>query len=280
MKRLIRTLTSVPLQLLLAVVALLWLTPIVELALQSMRPATDVSQSGWWTVLARPSQLTFSNYVRLIANSGIVHSFWNTVAISVPTTVLVLLLASAAAYAFAWISFPGRDGLFLLVVGLLVVPIQIGLIPIARLFGALGIYGSIAGVVLFHVAFGLPFAVFLLRNFFVGIPRELLDSARVDGAGHAVVYTRIIVPLAAPAMASLAILQFLWVWNDLLIAIVFASSSAAPLTAAILQQTRNFAENVDVIAPGAFIQMLVPLLVFFAFQRYFVNGLMGGAVKG
>ncbi|MFA5595884.1 MAG: carbohydrate ABC transporter permease, partial [Trueperaceae bacterium] len=163
---------------------------------------------------------------------------------------------------------------------LLVVPLQLALIPLARLFGDIGLFGTVPGVVLFHVGFGLPFAIFLLRNFFVGVPRELFESARVDGANDFVIFMRILIPLALPAIASLTIFQFLWVWNDLLVAMVFADPAAAPLTAAIQRQTRAFGQNVDVIAPGAFLQMVVPLIVFFAFQRYFVQGILGGAVKG
>ena len=279
-RRLTRLLSQTPLQILLVVIALLWLTPIVALLTQSLRPAADISNSGWWTALTRPATLTFGNYLDLTNDPAMIRGFWNTVSISLPTTIGVVLLGSMAAYAFTWLTFRGRDVIFLIVVGLLVVPIQVALIPLARMFGALGIFGSIPGVVLFHIAFGLPFAIFLLRNFFIGIPAELLDSARVDGAGHLTIFGRIIVPLALPGIASLAIFQFMWVWNDLLIAIVFAEPRNAPLTAAILQQTRNFGQNVDVIAPGAFLQMLVPLLVFFAFQRYFVAGIMGGSVKG
>lgn len=280
MRRALRFLTKAPVQVILVVIALIWLTPVVALLTQSLRPAADITNSGWWTALTRPATLTFGNYANLLDNPLMIDGFWNTVLITLPTTVLVVIVASMAAYAFTWLRFPGRDIGFLLVVGLLVVPLQVALIPIARLFGAVGIFGSIPGVILFHTAFGLPFAIFLLRNFFVGIPPEMLDSARVDGAGHFTIFFRIILPLAFPGIASLAIFQFMWVWNDLLIAIVFAGPGNAPLTAAILQQTRNFSQNVDVIAPGAFLQMLVPLIVFFAFQRYFVAGIMGGSVKG
>jgi alpha-glucoside transport system permease protein len=167
----------------------------------------------------------------------------------------------------------------MVVVALLVVPIQVALIPIAQLYNALGIFGSILAVILFHTAFGLPFGIFLMRNIYSTIPRELLETAQVDGAGHGRVLWRIALPLAAPGMASLAIFQFVWVWNDLLIAIVFAEPSAAPMTAAIRQQMSNFASNVNLIASGAFIQLLVPMLVFFAFQPYFVQGIAGGALK-
>jgi len=267
-------------QIVLAAIALFWLLPVFVLLIQSLRTSGDIANSGWWTALANPSGLIIDNYRALLENPDITRAFWNTVYITVPSTILVVLLAAGAAYALSWIRFPGRDVLLLIVVGLLVVPLQLALIPLARLFGDIGLFGTVPGVVLFHVGFGLPFAIFLLRNFFVGVPRELFESARVDGANDFVIFMRILIPLALPAIASLTIFQFLWVWNDLLVAMVFADPAAAPLTAAIQRQTRAFGQNVDVIAPGAFLQMVVPLIVFFAFQRYFVQGILGGAVKG
>ena len=263
----------------LLVIGVLWLVPTIGLAISSLREPSDINSTGWWTVLTEPAQLTVDNYRSLLENDRMVSAFWNTVIITVPATVLVVLIASFAAYAFAWIDFPGRDWLFLVVIGLLVVPIQVALIPVARLYGDIGIYGDVLGVILFHVAFGLPFAIFLLRNFFAGIPRDLLEAARMDGAGEFTVFFRVVLPLGLPAIASLAIFQFLWVWNDLLVALVFARPDSAPLTIAIREQTRQFGSNLDVIAPGAFLSMIVPLLVFFAFQRYFVQGVLAGSVK-
>jgi alpha-glucoside transport system permease protein len=263
----------------LLIVALTWLVPTIGLAISSLRSPSDINATGWWTVFTQPAQLTFDNYRSLLENERMVSSFWNTVMITVPSALLVVLVAAFAAYAFAWIDFPGRDVLFLVVIGLLVVPIQVALIPVARMYGALGIYGDITGVVLFHVAFGLPFAIFLLRNFFVGIPRDLLEAARMDGAGELTIFFRVVLPLGLPAIASLMIFQFLWVWNDLLVALVFARPDSAPLTIAIREQTRQFGSNLDVIAPGAFLSMIVPLIVFFSFQRYFVQGVLAGSVK-
>jgi alpha-glucoside transport system permease protein len=264
---------------LLAVVGLLWLVPAFGLFVASLRTAADNSRSGWWTALLTPSQLTIENYRHLLQNGRMVRSFWNTVAITVPSTLLVIAIAALAAYAFAWMRFRGRDPLFLLVVGMLVVPLQVALIPVADLYGRIGLFGRIPGVVFFHVAFGLPFAIFLLRNFFAGIPVDLLEAARLDGAGEWRIFVRVILPLGLPAIASLAIFQFLWVWNDMLVALVFATPEAGPLTVAIREQTRSFGSNIDVIAPGAFVSMIVPLVVFFAFQRYFVQGVLAGSVK-
>jgi alpha-glucoside transport system permease protein len=277
--RVVRAVTRGPLNVILVIVALLWLVPTFGLLVSSFRSAADNSESGWWTALATPSQLTLTPYRNLLDDPAMIDSLWNTVMITVPASIGVVAIASLAAYAFAWSSFRGRDALFLIVVGLLVVPLQIGLIPVARLYDILGLFGTIAGVVLYHVAFGLPFAIFLLRNFFVGIPAELLEAARMDGASEWTVFSRVVLPLGLPAIASLLIFQFLWVWNDLLVALVFAGGETQPLTVTIREQLRSFGANIDVIAPAAFLQMLVPLIVFFAFQRYFVQGLLAGSQR-
>ncbi|MFD8983312.1 carbohydrate ABC transporter permease [Streptomyces sp. NPDC059564] len=263
----------------LVLAALFWLLPTLGLLISSFLSPTDLNDGGWWRVLTEPSKLTAENYSRLLANDTITGSLLNTVAIAVPATLLVLVLGSLAGYAFAWLEFPGRDWLFLVVVGLLVVPVQVALIPVSKLFGSIGLFETTAGVVLFHTAFGLPFAVFLLRNFFAEIPRELLEAARLDGAGELRLFARVVLPLGGPAIASLGIFQFLWVWNDMLVALVFADSAHPPVTVALQQQVRQFGNNIDVLAPGAFLSMVVPLVVFFAFQRQFVTGVMAGAVK-
>ncbi|WNO76500.1 carbohydrate ABC transporter permease [Streptomyces sp. AM8-1-1] len=266
-------------QAILIVVALVWITPLAGLFLSSMRSDGDNAAKGWWTALTDPGQLSLDNYTALFADSGITQAFWNTVLISVPTTALVVIIAALAGYAFAWLEFPGRNAIFLVVVGLLVVPVQIGLLPVAKLFGTIGLFGTIPGVILFHVAYGLPFAIFLLRNYFAEIPREMLEAARMDGGGEWRIFTRLILPLGRPALASLAIFQFLWVWNDMLVALLFADSESQPLTVALQSEMRQFGSNIGVLAPGAFLSLVVPLVVFFAFQRHFVQGVMAGSVK-
>ncbi|HWB66843.1 MAG TPA: carbohydrate ABC transporter permease [Mycobacteriales bacterium] len=263
----------------LIVIALVWLVPTFGLLVESFRDPAQYTNGGWWDAITHPAQLTISNYSALVNNHTVMSSLANTAKITIPATLAVILIGAAAGYAFAWISFPGRDWLFLLVVALLVIPIQIALIPVVKLYSTLGISGSILSVVIFHVAFGLPFAIFLLRNFFAGIPRDLLEAARMDGAGEARIFARIVLPLGLPAIASLAIFQFLWVWNDLLVALVFSNESSQPITVALASQTRQFGSSIDILAPGAFLSLVVPLIVFLAFQRFFVQGVMAGSVK-
>jgi alpha-glucoside transport system permease protein len=277
--RLSRWLGSSLTQTFLVVVGLIWITPLAGLFLSSLRSTEDTASGGWWTALTDPGQLSFVNYSALLRNAGITQAFWNTVLISVPATVLVVVIAALAGYAFAWLEFPGRDAIFLVVVALLVVPVQVGLLPVAKLFGQLGLFGTIPGVVLFHVAYGLPFAVFLLRNYFAEMPREMLEAARMDGGTEWRIFRQLVLPVGRPAIASLAIFQFLWVWNDMLVALVFANTDSQPMTKWLQSQMRQFTGNIDILAPGAFLSLVVPLVVFFAFQRYFVQGVLAGSVK-
>nr|WP_308801679.1 carbohydrate ABC transporter permease [Streptomyces polyasparticus] len=263
----------------LILTALFWLTPAVGLLVSSFREPEDMTASGWWTVLSKPADLTTRAYSTLLENDEITDALLNTVWITVPSTLGVVVIGAMAGYAFAWMDFKGRDWWFVAVVAMLVVPIQIALIPLARLFGDIGVFGTIGGPILFHIGFGLPFAVFLLRNFFAEIPRELLEAARLDGAGEVRLFFTVVMPLAGPALASLAIFQFLWVWNDLLVALVFTTTDSQPLTVALIRETRAFSQNIETLAPGAFLSLVIPLAVFFAFQRQFVSGVMAGAVK-
>ncbi len=276
--RIVRLLTKAPVYLLLAFIGLLWLVPTLGLFFTSLLPPSIIGTAGWWEILSSPSVATLDNYEAILDNKAITSAIWTTLWIALGATFLPIFVASLAAYAFAWLEFPGRDWLFVLVVALLVVPIQMALIPIFSLYNTLGLFDTIPGLVLFHTAFGLPFAIFLLRNFFIGIPRDLLEAARIDGASEFRIFFRVIIPLGLPAIASLAIFQFLWVWNDLLVALTFARDTQ-PITVAIFSQMRQFSGNIELIAPAAFISLAIPLVVFFAFQRYFVQGLLAGSVK-
>lgn len=263
----------------LILVAVFWLVPTIGLFFSSLRSSTDNSESGWWTVFSMPAQLTIDNYANLLGNSQFMGSFVNTIAITLPATALVVIIGALAGYAFAWIRFPGRDWLLVVVIVLLAVPLQVSLIPIAKLYGSIGLFGSIVGVILFHVAYGLPFAIFLLRNFFTQVPGEMLEAARIDGANEWRIFSRIILPLGLPAIASLAIFQFLWTWNDMLVALIFTNATSQPVTVAIQSQLRQFGANIDILSSGAFLSMIIPLIVFFAFQRYFVSALLAGSTK-
>ncbi|MEZ5102084.1 MAG: carbohydrate ABC transporter permease [Thermoleophilia bacterium] len=276
--RLARAAARTPVYVVLVTVGLLWLVPTVGLFLSSLLSPADYNDSGWWTVLSEPSKATFDNYAAIFESSTFRSALLTTVWISLGGTLLPIVVAALAAYAFAWLRFPGRDWLFLVVVGLLVVPLQMALIPLFSLYNDLGLFDTVIGLILFHSAFGLPFAIFLLRNFFVGIPRDLLEAARIDGASELRIFARVILPLGLPAIASLAIFQFLWVWNDILVALVFARSTQ-PITVAIFSQLRQFGSNIELIAPASFISLAIPLAVFFAFQRSFVQGLLAGSVK-
>jgi alpha-glucoside transport system permease protein len=274
----LRFAAKTPIHILLIAIGLLWLVPTLGLFVVSILAPQSFTELGWWKIFAHPSLATWQNYDAIFQNHQIMSSLLTTLEIAVGGTALPIIIASLAGYAFAWLEFPGRDWLFIVVIGLLVVPLQMALIPIFKLYNTLHLYGNVFGLILFHTAFGLPFAVFLLRNFFVGIPKDILESARIDGASEAKIFLRLILPLGLPAIASLAIFQFLWTWNDLLVALVFGGNTR-PITVAIFTQLRSFSANIDIIAPAAFISLAIPLAVFFAFQRYFVQGLLAGSVK-
>ena len=278
-RRLVRLTAKAPLNILLAFVAVLWLVPTFGLFLTSLLPADVIGSEGWWTVFSEPSVTTLDNYKDVLDNDSITSALVTTVIIAVGGTALPIIVGALAAYAFAWIEFPGRDWIFLAVVAMLVVPLQMALIPMFSFYNTIGIFDTALALILFHSAFGLPFAIFLLRNFFVGIPKDILESARIDGASEMRIFVRLILPLGLPAIASLAIFQFLWTWNDFLVALTLSGSETQPITVAIFSEFRQFGANVDVIAPAAFLSLIVPLGVFFAFQRYFVQGLLAGSVK-
>ena len=276
--RISRFLTRTPLHILLVVVGLIWLVPTIGLFLTSLLSAEDYLEGGWWQFFSEPSKFTFDNYSAIFENEAITSSLVTTIWIAIGGTLLPIIVGALAGYAFAWLEFPGRDWLFVIVIALLVVPLQMALIPMFRLYETFGINDTVIALVLFHTAFGLPFAIFLLRNFFIGIPKDLLEAARIDGASEIRIFLRLILPLGLPAIASLAIFQFLWTWNDLLVALVFGRETQ-PITVAIYSQLAAFGTNIEIIAPATFVSLVIPLIVFFAFQRYFVQGLLAGSVK-
>jgi alpha-glucoside transport system permease protein len=279
------------------VIVILWMIPTLGVLLTSFRPEAMVDSTGWWTALAHPfrvAEWTFENYRLALDAGGLGNAFLNSLAVAIPATVIPIAIAAFAAYAFSWMDFRGRYVMFIGVVALLVVPLQMALIPILRLYnnGAivggryvfpdLDLVGTFLGVWLAHTGFGLPLAVYLLRNYIGSLPSSIIESARIDGADHFTIFWRLIIPLSVPALAAFAIFQFLWVWNDLLVAYVFlgGTSQNRVLTIALANLVGSRGENWHLLTAAAFISMSLPLVVFFSLQRYFVRGLTAGAVKG
>jgi alpha-glucoside transport system permease protein len=276
------------------IIAVLWTVPTLGLFVSSFRPAQEVRTTGWWTIFSNWG-LTLDNYSEALqaGNSqlNLAGSFINSIAITLPATLLPLLIASLAAYAFAWIDFRGKNALFIAVFALQIVPIQMALVPLLQYFSRGEIFGipfvtaladnsGYAQVWIAHTMFALPLAIYLLHNFIAEIPAEVIEAARVDGAGHGQIFFRIVLPLTMPALASIAIFQFLWVWNDLLVALIFADGAVAPMTKLLAELSGSRGQDWHLLTAGAFISILVPLIVFFALQRYFVRGLLAGSTKG
>ena len=279
-ERMVRLLTRTPLHFVLIGISLLWLVPTVGLALTSFRKPPAIASSGWWHSLTQ-WDWTLKNYDAVINATGMGHAWVNSVIITVPATILPLTLGALAAFGFAWVPFPFRDTLFLVIVALMIVPIQTSLVPLLKLFASWGhLNNSYYGIWLAHTAFGLPLAVFLLRNFFITLPKDLIEAARMDGASNLAIFRRIVIPLSVPALASFAIFQFLWVWNDLLMALIFVSDpSKQPMTVRIPYLLSTYGQEYNLLAAASFLLMVLPLAVFFALQRYFVQGLLAGSVK-
>jgi len=261
--------------------AILWTIPTFGLFVTSFRPPVDISTSGWWTFFTNPG-ITFENYQNAWSgNGGLSAFFLNSFVITLPAVLIPISLALLAAYAFAWIDFKGRSVLFVAVFALQIVPIQVTLIPLQTIFVSLGLQNSFWPVWISHTIFGLPLAIFLLHNFMKEVPASIVEAARVDGAGHVKIFFVVLLPLLVPAIAAFAIFQFLWVWNDLLVAIVFAPSpNLKPITAAIAELSGTRGNQWELLSAGAFIAIVVPLAVFLGLQRYFVRGLLAGGVKG
>ena len=264
---------------------LLWTIPTIGLLVTSVRPQDDIYTSGWWTVLRAPfemQQYTLSNYQTVLFSEGMLTSFVNTLAVTIPAVVIPLFIASFAAYGFAWVRFPGSNVLFYLFVAMLVVPLQVAFIPIIRIFTDLGISNTFVSAWIVHSGFSMPIALLILRNYIGSLPQELIEAARVDGASHWTIYTRIVLPLSWPAIAAFGVFHFLWVWNDFLVNLVFlgASPDVEVMTVNLQSLMTNRGQDFNILAAGAFITMVVPVAVFLFLQRYFVRGLLAGSTKG
>jgi alpha-glucoside transport system permease protein len=262
--------------------AIVWAVPTIGLLVSSFRPANLVATTGWWSAFVPPYQLTLSNYSTVLTTNNMAQAFLNSLVITIPATVMPILIAAFAAYAFAWMRFPGRDLLFFSIVGLLVVPLQTTLIPILRLYNGTGLTGTFPGIWLAHSGYGLPFAIYLLRNFFGGLPKEMFEAAEIDGASALTAFFELLLPVSVPALAALIIFQFLWVWNDLLVALIYlgGAPNVAPLTVAVSNLVNSLGQNWQLLTAAAFISMILPLIVFFSLQRFFVTGILSGSVKG
>jgi alpha-glucoside transport system permease protein len=286
--RIVEFISKTPVHIALIFLAVVWLVPSVGLLITSFRTRSDIANTGWWESLSTLN-FTLDNYDQVLGGADMGSSFVNSILISVPATIIPLFIGSLAAFALSWIRFPFRDTIFLAIVALMVVPIQMSLVPVLIFFRNMGdflandkalITGSYMGIWLAHSAFALPFCIFLLRNFFITLPRDLIEAARVDGASNFRIFWKVVIPLSVPALASFAIFQFLWVWNDLLMALVFVQeSSLLPLTVRISQVQSTYGVEWHLLSAGAFVLMAVPLVVFFSLQRYFVQGLLAGSVK-
>ncbi len=278
-ERLVRALNRAPIHIALGIIALVWLAPTVGLLVTSFRPRSDIQVTGWWESFLQ-FRYTFENYASVLGSQGMLDAFVNTVLIAVPSTLIPVTLASMAAYAFSWLHFPFRDGLFLLVVALLMIPAQLAFIPLLKMFAPTGLLNGFGAIWLTHTAFALPFGIFLLRNFFITLPKDLIEAARIDGASTWGVFRTIVVPLSVPAIAAYGIFQFLWTWNDLLIALIFAQGQGTrPITIQVLTLLGTYGSQWHILAASAFLLMFLPLLVFFSLQRYFIQGLLAGSVK-
>ena len=301
--RVVEFLGRAPVHFVLIAISVLWLVPSVGLLVTSVRERQDILTSGWWMAFVQ-GRWTLANYLRVLQPTGgsdtIGLNFVNSLVITIPSTILPVFIASLAAYAFAWLPFRGRDSLFLVNIALLVIPLQMTFVPVLQLYNdplgplrtflawaglslaipKIQLTSSFVGLWLAHTAYGLPFAIYLLRSFFVGLPRDLLEAARIDGSSEFGIFARVVLPLSVPSLAALTIFQFLWVWNDLLVALIYAQSSKLqPLTVGLNNMLSTYGPEWDIVSAGAFLTMIVPLVVFFSLQRYFVTGILAGSVK-
>ena len=280
--RIVSALNRSAIHVVLGLIGVVWLVPTLGLLVTSFRPRSDIQSTGWWDI--SQLHLTLDNYRSVLEAQGMLDAFVNTVIIAVPSTILPLVICSLAAYAFSWINFPFRDTAFLVVVGFLLVPVQVAFIPLLTMFRdllpGLELTRGYGAIWLAHTAFALPFGIFLLRNFFITLPPDIIEASRIDGASDFKIFRSIVIPVSVPAIAAYGIFQFLWVWNDLLMALVFVQdSSKFPMTRAIQNLLSQYGTEWHLLAAGAFLLMIIPLIVFFSLQRYFVQGLLAGSIK-
>jgi alpha-glucoside transport system permease protein len=271
-------------RIILLLVCLVWTVPTVGLLVTSVRPRIDTERSGWWSALFNPfsSGWTFDNYRQVLDDNGMFDAFINSVVVAVPATIIPIMFAAFAAYAFTFMRFRGRDLLFIVVISLMVVPIQSTFVTLLQLFGNDGfdINGEFLALWLLHTTFGMPLAIYILRNYMSTLPKSVIESAEIDGATHFQTFWRLIVPMSVPALAAYAIFQFLWVWNDLLIALLFLGFNDPTVTVNLSQLLGRLGEGWQLLTAGAFVTMIVPMIVFFSLQRFFIRGMTSGAVKG
>ncbi|MFP4179518.1 MAG: carbohydrate ABC transporter permease [Spirochaetaceae bacterium] len=284
-KKLDRIVKGVPMRLILIALVVIWTVPTLGLLVSSFRTSEAISDSGWWTALAHlfdGSQWTLQNYHDVIFADFMGLAFFNSLLVTVPSTVIPITIAAFAAYAIAWMDFPAREGIFVMIVGLLVVPLQMALIPVLRIYTENNLNGTYLGIWLAHTGFGLPLATYLLYGYISGIPKEIIESAHADGATPWMSFTRLVLPLSKPSIAAFGIFQFLWVWNDLLVALVFLGTRKqnALVTTRLAEMVGSRGQDWHLLTSGAFLTMIMPLIIFFALQRYFVRGMMAGSVKG
>jgi alpha-glucoside transport system permease protein len=271
----------------LTVLAIIWLLPTIGLFITSLREKTEAQRTGWWDVILNPlsQDWDISSYATVLTEKNLGTSFISSMAVTVPATILPLLFAAYAAFGFTFLKFRGREFFFSVIIGLLVVPLQGALVPVLRMFisftdkTGIEISGQYAAAWFVHAAFAMPLAIYILRNYMMTIPNSLIEAARVDGASNFTIFWRLVLPISVPALASFAIFQFLWVWNDYLIAFVFVGNEHPVLTYTLLAMLGQYGEGWQAVAAGSFVSLSVPLLVFFSLQRYFVRGLTAGAVK-
>ena len=275
-----RFLSRSPIHVVLGIIGLIWLVPTIGLLITSFRPRSDIQASGWWETLFS-LRFTLENYEQVITGQGSMgQAFINSLLIAVPSTLLPMFIGALAAYALTWTSLPHKDLMFVLVVAFMLVPVQVAFIPVLKLFAPTGLLTGFVPIWLAHTAFALPFGIFLMRNFFILLPRDLIEASRMDGAGDWTIFRRVVVPLSVPAIAAYGIFQFLWVWNDLLMSLIFVQKSANnPMPVQLSTLLGQYGSEWNLLAAGAFLLMAVPLIVFFALQRYFVQGLLAGSVK-